>query len=297
MAVFAVLFVTAGLFFAYVYQPGAFMTALTVPSDLKSATFVTTTRTATILHRLSGFSFTKEALPGILISADERSPHSARVVLDAKGNYTLTVDGKNVYATTSPLAGVSVSPDGAKVAFAHGTTPLLPREMPQLIPSTSYDSRGWEVTVLSLATGAKVAVGKGSAPFFIDDTHLLHFAPGALFITDLQAQKHSFTLPGVFNRAPVSVLQSPDRTLVGWMNTVTKTITIYRTSPVGVEIVATVPYVGRGPYALGNDGLYSAHVSPLGGGVWKQGFTDKKPRQAGFLSSSYLITRIITGSL
>ena len=294
---FTTFFVLLGLFVAFNYQPGAFVTALTMPSGLKSATFISTTRTTTTLYRLSGFSFTSETLPGTLISADERAPNSAQIILDAEGKYTLYLNGKSMYATTSSLAGVSVSPDGNSIAFAHSKTALVPREMPQLIPMTWFDSRMWQVTSLSLKTGVYTSIGTGSAPLFIDDTHLLRVAPGAILVTDVTTNQQSAVSPGVFYRAPVSVLQSPDRTLIGWENNPVKTISIYKTSARGVELVATMPYSGSGVYALGNDGLYIAHASPFGGGVWKQGFTDKKPHKVGFLSSAYFITRIATGSL
>ena len=271
--------------------------AYTLPPELKKATFISMQENTTTLLSVSGARFKKEVLKGVLISADEREQNTAQIILDENGVYNIFLNRKNIYATSSPLAGVSVSPDGTMVAYAHGTTPLMPLEVPQLIPNSSFDSRAWSVTVLSLASGALLEVGAGAAPLFIDSTNLLHFAPGGVFITDVRAQKKNFVLPGVFINATVSTLQSPDRTLVGWKDSFSNTVTIYRVSVNGLEKVADMTNTGAGSHTLGNDALYRTYRSIYGGGIMKQGFGETEAYKVGFLPSLYPITRLSLGSI
>ncbi len=270
---------------------------VTMPGELKKATFVSEEKTTSVLRRASGITFKKETILGTLVSADTRAPNSARIVLDSTGTYNLFLNGKNIYATTSPLAGVSVSPDGTMVAYAHGTEPLVSKVASYLTPLASFDSRSWSISVFTPASGARVEVGFGSSPLFVDSTHLLHFAPGGVFITDVKAGTQKFVLPGIYNIAQVGVLQSPDRTLVAWKDTTTKTITVYRVGTDALEKLASLAYKGGGgSYTLGNDAFFYVKNAPSARGIWKQGFEDKDAHKVGNTSSSYMTSRLLLGA-
>jgi hypothetical protein len=268
-----------------------------MPSELRTATFISSQQDTTTLLHVAGLKFQKEVIDGVLISADERAPNSARIILDKKGIYTLFLNGKSLYATSSPLAGVSVSPDGTMIAFAEGGVPLKPLDKPQLIPGSRFDSRSWKVLVLALASGAKTELGAGSAPLFLDATHVLYFAPGGIFSIDLKAQKKTLVQPGVFNLASVTVLQSPDRTVMGWRDGTSNAISIFRVRTDGVEKIGDITPIGGGASALGTTAVYSARQSAYGGTLQKQGFTQAKSHTVGSLPSNLSIIRIMTGSL
>lgn len=260
--------------------------------------FLAESKKGTVTYTAQAFWFSMHVSDATLVSADERSPNSARIVRSSDGMYTLLLGTTTIISTSTPLFGVSVSPDGNTVAYAHGLIASPPFQAPHQIPTTTYDSNTSKVAIHSINGGTTVDIGPGSAPLFFDATHVLYFAPAGAYMADLKTGSSTLLLAQHFNQAPVAVLQSPDRTHVAWRsNTAPRKATVYRVTASNIQKIAELPYDNVSSSALGNDAIYFVRHSPLMTQVTRQAFDEKAPRQVTMLPSLFNVTRIVIGAL
>lgn len=303
IAIIVVLAILGGIGAAFfLYSPLAtFRSALLMPKELKGALFLADTQAeGTVAYVLKGTSYGKVEVDGTLVSASDTD--GAQILMNKDTIYTITLDGKTVLATSSPVAGVSGSPDGSGVAFAvqTGSTHRLTFEG-FMLPFLSIDGTEWRI-VYSHASGAASteAYGPtGASPLFLDDSHIAYFSPAGMSVLDIKSMQTSSILTRQFRDVPLNVLQSPDRTLIGYRDTQAKTVTIYKVNPTGAEEVATLPIPKSiTSFSLGNDGLYMLHLSKnFGTVITKQNFTGGAAHTVTILPKSMQVDRLLIHNL
>lgn len=270
----------------------------TLPADLRSATFVSEQASGTVLYTPHALLYRQEALPGTLVSEDKRGEHTARILRRSDGVYILTLNGTEVLATSTPIAGVSVAPDGKSVAYAHGVLGMELFAYPYQLPHGTFNANVWHVAVVDPLSHTNLDIGPGTAPLYLDATHVAYFAPAGIFMADFTTGSTTMLFSGHFDPASIAVLQSPDHTLVAWRQIApARLIQVYRIGVDKVTAIAQLPYAGAASYVLGNDAVYTLSLKQLGGAIWRQGFTEPSAHKVADLPANLGITRLLLGVL
>jgi len=301
-AVVVVLAIVVGIAAAlFLYSPFAtFRSALLMPKELKGALFLADTQKGgTIAYALKGTSYVDAGVDGTLVSASDTN--GAQILMNKDTIYSVTLGGKTILATSTPVAGVSHSPDGAAVAFASqtGSSQRLAFEG-FMLPLLTIDGTEWRI-IYSRTTGvaSTEAYGPtGTSPLFLDDSHIAYFSPAGISVLDTKSMQTTAVLNRQFRDVPLNVLQSPDRTLIGYRDVQAKTVTIYKVSPTSAEVVATLPIQRRTTsLTLGNDGIYMLHISDFGTVITKQNFTGGAVRTLTILPKAMQVDRLLIHTL
>jgi hypothetical protein len=298
----AVILVLAAIVYAlYAYSPfGSSMQAAwsiaTMPSELKNATFISDGDGTTTLYRIHGLSFVAEPLTGNLVSAEQEANGTAQIVHTGTG-YVLMVNGKQAYATTSPLLGVSASADGTKAVIAAqfggketGPYGVAPSIHPYL----------WTAVLLHLdGNGSPLVLGSGIAPLYTDATHILRVAPVGLVSVNMTNGAVSITAPHPIPVTIAAVLVSPDRTHMAWFDPESHSFMVYSVGAGTTDKVAEIKDINpKTSYALGNDALYIMRVKGGVTQILKQGFSSAgSVTQTGSVPGNLHVTRMLIGSL
>lgn len=300
IAIFLLVLIAGAVAAAFYYPPAiALRSALTLPHELKGAVFLADGPAGTTAYTLSGFSYKPQALNGILLSGTD---HLATSVVRTGESYVLTLNGKSLPATSTPRVGVSALTDGSMAVYATTptTTPQLLSAAPNLYQVLTLDATQWHIELVQLRpTTIMTQRGpSGMAPLFLDGTHIVYLSPAGIFVWNPASGTVTELLHRTFRNIAVSMLQSPDHSLIAYRDLSAKNVTIYRVTATSAEAVATIAAEKSvSSYALGNDALYALHTTPNGTEIWKQGFADKEPHRIGFLPQSLQITRLLIGSL
>lgn len=290
--------VLAALAASWYFIGAAAWSVFSLPKELRSVTFVSEQASGTVLYTPRAFTYAKESLQGTLVSEDLRGDHTARIMRRPDGMYVLTLDGGEILATSTPIAGVSAAPDGKSVAYAHGTPDSELFTYPYQLPHATFGANAWHVAVANPAAHTNLDIGPGTAPLYLDPTHVAYFAPAGILMADFSTGSTTMLLPGHFDPASIATLQSPDHTLVAWRQIApARLIQVYRIGVNKVTLIAQLPYAGAASYVLGNDAVYTLSLKKLGGAVWRQGFTEPSAHQVASLPATLTITRLLLGVL
>ena len=274
----------------------AVVSSRAVSEHLSGAQFLSDEKGHSTVYVQEGASFAQRYSDSFIMSAEFSSTSDVRIARVPDGSYELRNGGRVIHHSEAALDGVDRSSDGKYIVYAEQATSSLSVAGSDLIvPYLPLIPNEWAVWTIDIESGAKVRIGTGLRPFFIDDTHLARITPVGVIVTDLQTGEERLTLAQTFPRVPFLPLVSPDRTLVGIANPSSTNVKIYRTLSDSAEEVAVLPAPDHAAsYALGDDGLYSVRLSPSGSELWLQ------PTAAGLKESRVLtfpgwlrITRVL----
>jgi hypothetical protein len=237
--------------------------AISVPTELRSALFVSSSDKGSVVYRDSGSSYVSiQTFPHPFIAA-ARTGNALATTNFSKSSFTLNLPDRELYATTS-MGALAVSPDGTRMAFVHLKDPRK-----RFDPNASSSE-----TVLFYPIPQKAFVaGIGFAPLFTDNTHLLRFTEGGIFSMDLISSAQTALLREYFPFVSSTVHQSPDRTLLSFADPYSGLIKVYRVQPTTLTLVASLPFLKT--YALGNAAAYEVRSSPgTSTTIWKYELKD-----------------------
>lgn len=270
----------------------------TMPSELKLATFVADTETATTLYRVQGSSFAKEEITGALVSAERGTNGNALIVRSDTG-YKLMVNGVEEYATSTPLLGITATADGSRAVVAAQLSKKEDVPVPAYVVGPAVHPFLWTNILLHLdGNGGPLVIGTGVNSVYLDATHIIRVAPVGIASVDMSTGEEKILAVHPQPTAITTTLVSPDRTRIGWYDSNERTITIYRITPDTADQAVTIPAPGPvTSYALGNDALYAVQSHRSGAKILRQGFSETKWHTLMTVPSSLRVTRLLLGSL
>lgn len=278
------------------YQPSAvYISTLMVPKELKNSFFVADGADTEQVYRMQGHTYTEVPHEGALIANDGNG--GVAVTRDATGTYRITQKNQSILSTTTAVIGVSQSKNETAVAYAIALdSRTVPFQKNFELPVATIDTQAVriEYTLRHGSTSVTVFGPTGSAPVYLDDTHISYLSPFGVFVLDTETGKSIELLDHSFTRIPLTVLVSPDHTLLGVRDLKTKTMTIYRVTATEARQVAQIPLPkAAAAYALGNDSLYSVTISSWGTTILKRSLTGKIAYPVLFLPRSLQVNRLL----
>jgi hypothetical protein len=223
-----------------------------MPAELRTALFVSALPGhPSVSYTLRGFTYVPRPFAGTKeVASISSSRERVAVLIDRDtGRYEVQQQGATLVTSQVPLFGAAVSPDGDRVAYAAEVT-------------RSGGSTYWQVMLRTPGAASSTPLSYGFSPFFIDDTHILHFTGTGLRVIDLASGKSTEVFKTIFPPFPSETEQSPDRTLVAWRDA-RGHILVYRVTATSATHVDTIDL--QDAYALGNDALYEVRD----GAVWR----------------------------
>ncbi|KND48249.1 MAG: hypothetical protein AB199_04330 [Parcubacteria bacterium C7867-004] len=115
--------------------------------------------------------------------------------------------------------------------------------------------------------GGSQSFGMGFEPAFLDNSHIVYFTATGIVVTDIVSGKRAtiYTLPKGA-RVETRVRYSRDRSLVLWVNDVTRETTVARIGIDSYESLGTS--LLKGSTLMGNEGLYELRPLPGGTELW-----------------------------
>lgn len=174
----------------------------------------------------------------------------------------LSVTPTNSQAIQPPSS--SFSPNGTLHTYTETTVGSTTSRIPRAATVTTSQ---WRVYVAD-TSGKATLIASGYAPAFLDDTHLMYFAPGGIAIHDLQTND---TI--LLNRLAASstigsiVRYSPDRTLVLWTDVSGYQSVLARVSTNSYEVIHS--FGGLASPILTNTYIYDVRGSSDGSDLWR----------------------------
>ncbi len=277
------LLVLGGLiwFFGTSYFPTArpisfAISALQLPKDLHDARFIL----KPFEYRRTSFGY--EALPvesGIATAMDRGVTAALRLSKTPEGTLSLKVDGADVFTSELPIALPSISPDGFIIAYSQSIS-ISGRELAQkplgengLIEPTISTS-----FLYYPASKKTVLLGTGAGPLFVDNKHILRFAPGGIIATDLSTGSETVLLEKSTSALGSPVLQSPDRSLISITDRILGKTYVYRVTATSLETVAELDATFV-PSVLSNEALYELRSDSGKKTLWKHPFDGSSARK------------------
>jgi len=260
----------------------------TLDKELKDATFVGSggRYTSTLL----GYR-TEAPISDRLVSYDEgENGEVVSIVKASNGSYQLNIGSTAAFSSIDPIRDLSLSSDGHRVGFTSSAE----------IATSSRELYGSHAILAPLSSYAQlyyvpskkvVTLGPGVAPLFRDNAHVIRFSPGGIIETDLSTGNETVLLTRSFSILSGPILQSPDRSLIAFTDTVANTIFVYRFSESTLELVAKFD-ASFVPEALGNSGLYELRYENGRSTVWKHSFKGQEAHKAGTFPPGFRITAI-----
>lgn len=267
-----------------------------VPEELTHASFIADVSEGSRPYRLQDAAFIEDRDLGVLISADARG---AMRLVRSDTTYRIIQGSGAVVESTSTLSGVSRSPSGNTIVYAKKIAALdEPAIEAESIPSARVAPKDWILEMLDVRSGRKLELGTGIWPLFLDDQHIFHITPLGMYVFDLPSGSSTRILEASFPHTSLSVLMSPDRTLVGVQDPMMRTVTVYRVSTTSADVVATLPMTERAmSFALGNTDLYILRTSRFGTEVWKESLQGGVLEKVLVLPEKFRITRLLIHTL
>jgi hypothetical protein len=272
---------------------------MTMPSELKNASFISDAiNNRTTVYKIKGLSFVAEQVTGSsLISAEQEHTGQAQIVQTGT-TYSLLLNGAQVYATSSAVLGVTVSPDGTQAVIGEGA-PANGGPAPAFSAAPTVHPDAWTSVLVHLnGNGAPHAIGNGIAAFFIDATHVIRTDSVGLVSVDISTGVSKILVPQMIQMTIPTTLTSPDKTHIGWFDLASHSFVIYSVTPDAAQKVATLPAVNpKTSFALGNTALYTVHVTGIATEVKSQSLSGGAAHTVAVLPGKLRITRILLGSL
>src|SRR6266403_1569388 len=209
---------------------------MTMPAELKNATFVADGDGTTTLYRIHGLSFVGRDGGGALISAEQETDGGRAQIVRNNAVYMVMINGVQKYATSSPLLGVTVSSDGTKAVVA---AQFAGKEAGPYAPVPSVHPYLWTTMLLHLdGNGSPLKIGNGVNLLYLDATHVAQVSSAGLVSVDMQRGTSTILVPHLIPAAMPVTLASPDREHLAWFDAATNSLTVYRVTAGAANKVA-----------------------------------------------------------
>lgn len=252
------------------------------PSELGSVRFIAATGSTSMLYQRVGKEFLPYvtdavgALPPETFAAFEANSLVSIVTLP-DGFSALSVDGAQALSSVSKKTTATLSPGTKLIAFA------------ELLPGSAAS----QVVVFERATKAQRVLGVGHSPYFADDSHVLWFSSEGVMITDIGSGAIARAHASAAAMDPLPV-QSPDGTLLAWMDGPGTTVIITRLKDGALKELASYSNTGPGTrLGLGNEALYILTPTEKGTEVWRYSFDGAKAKRIYTFDSRWKILQFI----
>lgn len=304
---FVVVVAAAGCF-AYLYPPAResvtdAWSVLRLPSDLRNATFVSYKQGIPQLVQVKGLKYVPT---GALHSKVFAYAHVGTTTVFSIGGlptstttepYGIFIGDTGIAQEAAPIPTVAISPDGNIIAYSvaatstgsAASTSAKTNGLFSVIGSPFYTTPdGWVTKLFLLLPQKEVTIGSGYSPLFIDSTHIVLFEKNGVFVLDTTTAKETLLLAQDFGTIGRPI-QSPDRSLIGWIDQASKTFFLYRITPASIKLSASFP-VPQGYLTLGNHSLYAIHNQ----GLWELALTGGKARLVDTFPKSAAITNLLS---
>lgn len=220
--------------------------------ELKNALYLQDLATTTVqVHTQGPMHFITDPMPGVLVSVDTRAAYAD--ILHTRTGYEVRTAKDVVYRDAQTLQGISRSPDGRYMAVSRMSTTTTVGTA-----SSTPASSAWSIVLIDTVQKTTREIGLGVTPLFLDGTRLIYVRSTGMVSYDVVTgtekvlSDHAFGMDGKGRG-----ISSPDRLRLGWIDTVSKEITIYKVDTGNAEVLATIPISDQdSAYALGDEGLY-----------------------------------------
>lgn len=289
IAILLVLAVITGAFFTYdVYareKASEAWAALTMPSELSSAVFVSATPRKSVFYERTLIGFNERyPVAGMRNSVTRAGDRIASIVrTEDKSPLSLELDGKEIAKLSPAATALAMSPNGTRFAF-------------QTPHSATSSTSSWDIAFFDKDTSEVRTVTGGFAPFFISDEEVASFSPdGATSRAFSDTSASGTPRASVYPSSTIQdIAQSPDKTLVAWSDPAAKQIQVYRVTDTGMTPVFSMKSTVHS-IALSNDRLYLlVPVDSTGADVWSYPLdTATAGSKIHHLPASLRITRMV----
>jgi hypothetical protein len=267
----ALLFITGFLAWGGMQRAMLAWSALTLPTELRHAVFVTSYEQESIMRQATLLGFTEKKVPGRITAVAHGGPTEAFIALVGH-EAVLHLDTGSIALTEAPQTHLSVSPLGHSAVFT-------------LHPASSTATTTFN-SVTYIAPGhapeTHTPLATGFAAFYLDPLHILRFAENGVYISDLEKATSTLLRKEFTPRTPSFLGVSPDGSLVAWSTLTPRTTIIYR---VGTDALTPVATIARqfGPQSrLGNDAIYEVRQEKGTSNVWRISFDGSQRMIASF---------------
>ncbi|HEX2792540.1 MAG TPA: hypothetical protein VHO23_02400 [Candidatus Paceibacterota bacterium] len=244
--------------------------ALTLPYELRDATFLTVTGDQRYILKRAGWWWfedidSSDRFMGPIVRT--RDGLIASITRDSTMAPQLVVNGVLAASLPPHATGLAVSPDGTKFAYAY---------LDNADAARFNDPTAWAVGVYDYALQRTFEAARGFAPFFVDDTHLARATAAGVQSLDFATAEYVRLRDTPFVVATPEAERSPDGSLVALANPGLNQTTVYRISPTDLTVVATYPVIISNA-ALGPNALYEVRALESGTEIWKYPFDGSAP--------------------
>jgi hypothetical protein len=282
------------------YPPTArSLSALFMPSELKQLYFLHEAPTGLTVYRPAAGTFAAVPTQDMLVSVD--GWNGARITRDPHGMYHVMSEGRILLATTTTVVGVTRSPDGNTVAYAIARAPETKLFRNQFeLASGLVDPGTMRIEYVTQIGSSTVTVygPTGSAPVFVDETHVSFVSPFGLSVMDIRTGSTTSLMERTVNVVPLRSLVSPDHAVQGIFDLKENTLTLYRISATAAEPISTLlTTLPVSTYAFGNDALYHVRTTTWGTMISKRALTGTAFRTILWLPTDLHIDRLFTNTL
>lgn len=271
-----------------------------MPAELRHGLFMSEEKDGvTTVYHVDGVSLVGEKQKGTVISGTKTEKSVALIIRDVSSVYHITLDGTEVYATSTPIKGLALSPSGNDVVFSARTDPREVIPAPVYLVAVQLHPAAWDIFLLhAKQQGFTAHLGAGTAPSYVDDTHVTWISPVGIAMADTKTGIVKILESRMISSYPAAILVSPNRTALGLIGTSTKSFDIFKLAPDSVEKTASFTYTGTvTSYALGNQSLYTLSNNGTRTQIVKQDFASPKQSVVGKIPQRFHIARVLVGSL
>ena len=291
----SLLLITAVAYF--LWKPPSFVakvwSALTLPQELRSATFITGNATESRAYKVHSFQYSKIPYRVGSSAMFSQEGNDTLTVSQASEEYLLEANGVEIVRSILPIATPSQTPDSKRIVYAQAIDVMVQKpEASALQGIIASDPLRYEIRLAIGSDGKNERIISGYAPLFIDENQFIFFAYSGLYQYDLQSGVGKILLKKNFPVIFGPVLQSPDRSLIAFADVAKNVTYVYKIKDSQLTLVLEAPTILARP-ALSNTALYEIKGKKEVTEIWKYDFGVHDPRLIYSVPRSLNLTRIV----
>ncbi len=297
-----VLIISAVCALIFLYPPAtapirSAISAQQIPPELQEVKFLAEEPTGTAIYNVEGKKFVKTDVGGVLLSAERTPSGMAQVIKTTDGTYRVLLNDKELFATTTALLGVSVSPDQNQIVYSRSETAEI-GVFPAGLSYASVRPSEWKVYTFDISTGTHFLTGTGNHSLFVSGSEIARISPRGIVSFNLSTGSSTQLLENEFQSVPVPSLVSPDRTKIALVNTAERVVVVSNVSGTALSEVERIPLEGKiMSFALGDNALYVLRTSKWGTEILKRPFGTAEYTRIMLVPENLKVNRLLISSL